>query len=84
MATKFFTNHKGKTLFQKLEGTFQKLPRELKQLRKNAGKSKLKPAVIACKIIEIRKTYPLPEPRSGQEEAAGDLTVKADEPNTIF
>lgn len=63
---------------------FQKLPRQLIQLRKSAEKAKLKPAVIADKIIEILKTYPLLEPQAEEKEASVNLTVKKDEPNIII
>lgn len=66
------------------QAVYQKLPRELNQLRKIAEKSKLRPAVIADKIIEILKTYPLREPRSEQIETTPGPTSKADEPNIII
>lgn len=64
--------------------TFQKLPRELNQLRKSAEKSKLKPAVIADKIAAILKTYPLLDPSTEEDNPGKSLPLKADEPDIII
>ncbi len=64
--------------------TYQKLPRELNKLRKSAEKTKLKPVLIADKIIEILKAYPLIEPPAEENNLGADLSLKADEPDIII
>jgi superfamily II DNA or RNA helicase len=66
-----------------IEHRFQKLQREINQLRKSTEKTHMKPVHVAEKLLQIVKKYPM---QNGKEESEQEteLAVMAEEPEIII
>lgn len=66
-----------------VEHRFQKLQRDINKLRRNTEKVKMKPVVIAEKLIEILKMYPLENGKS-ESEMLPEKQISLEEPEIII